>query len=161
MGYWQDDTDADDKKELQKREYKEDILVVWFDAWRYENEKYLTIVPLIRSIKIAIDNKIYEDSKEKGRVNNSLRELGKGFTKVLDGLAKSVSLNASSFEVGAELDGEKFTNIVGSEGSVTIDGEQVYYRKQHMTEQLEKCFKKFIDGRDRRRIVIFVDDLDH
>jgi predicted KAP-like P-loop ATPase len=32
---------------------RDDILVVWFDAWKYEKEKYLAVVPFIRSIRVA------------------------------------------------------------------------------------------------------------
>ena len=148
------------KNELQKPEYNDDILVVWFDAWRYENEKYLTIIPLIRTIKIAIDNKIYHDSKKGGGISSGLKQLGIGVTKVLDGLAKSVNLNANSFGVGASFDVEKLMDILNSEGSVQIGTEKVFYRKQHITDYLEAYVKQFLDEKNTRRIVIFVDDLD-
>jgi predicted KAP-like P-loop ATPase len=45
------------QKRLQEAN-SSDILVVWFDAWKYEKEKYLAIVPFIRSIELKVGNKI-------------------------------------------------------------------------------------------------------
>jgi uncharacterized protein YjbI with pentapeptide repeats len=148
------------KEELEKPENSDDILVIWFDAWRYENEKYLTVIPLIRTIKVAIDNKIYNESKNGRNISAGLKQLRKGVTKVLDGLAKSANLNANAFGAGASLDVEKLTDILGSEGSVQIDNEKVYYRKQHITDHLKEYVEQFRREKNARRIVIFVDDLD-
>jgi uncharacterized protein YjbI with pentapeptide repeats len=140
--------------------YKDDILTIWFDAWRYEYEKYLAIIPLVRTIKVRIDNKIFHDLQEKKPISAGFKKLKEGVTKTLDGLSKSVNLNASLSGVGANLDVDKLTDILGSEGSVTLDGKEVYYRKQHLTDYLEEYVKEFRDGVSTRRIIIFVDDLD-
>ena len=55
--------------ELQRPEHEDDTLVIWFDAWWYKNEKYMAIIPLIRTIKIAIDSKIFHDKKNTGRAD--------------------------------------------------------------------------------------------
>jgi len=36
--------------EANLKKEEEDILTVWFNAWKYENEKYLAVVPLLRTI---------------------------------------------------------------------------------------------------------------
>jgi hypothetical protein len=46
--------EEDDDTKLYKRE--KDILTVWFNAWKYENERYLAVVPFLRTIKITLDN---------------------------------------------------------------------------------------------------------
>jgi uncharacterized protein YjbI with pentapeptide repeats len=140
--------------------YKDDILTIWFDAWRYEYEKYLAIIPLVRTIKVRIDNKIFHDLQDKKPISAGLKKLKEGFTKTLDGLSKSVNLNASLSGVGASLDVDKLTDILGSEGSITLDGEKVYYRRQHITDYLAGYIKEFRDGVGARRIIIFIDDLD-
>ena len=38
-----------------------DILTVWFNAWKYEKETYLAVIPFLRTIKITLDND--KDSK--------------------------------------------------------------------------------------------------
>ena len=39
------------------------ILTVWFDAWRYEKEKYLAVIPFLRQIKIALENERAKNRK--------------------------------------------------------------------------------------------------
>jgi predicted KAP-like P-loop ATPase len=31
------------------------IVTVWFDAWRYEREEYLAVIPFLRTVKLSID----------------------------------------------------------------------------------------------------------
>src|SRR5215212_3795553 len=40
------------EKELIKDIDKDEILTVWFDAWRYEKEKYLAVIPFLRQVRI-------------------------------------------------------------------------------------------------------------
>lgn len=42
----------------------DDILVVWFDAWKYEKEKYLAVIPFIRTIKIELEYKLLQLEKK-------------------------------------------------------------------------------------------------
>jgi predicted KAP-like P-loop ATPase len=44
---------------------RNDILLVWFDAWKYEKEKYLAIVPFIRTIELTVENKVAELEKKR------------------------------------------------------------------------------------------------
>src|SRR5688572_17008868 len=44
--------------EKQLEEDSEKILTVWFDAWRYEREKYLAIIPFLRQVRIALENEV-------------------------------------------------------------------------------------------------------
>ena len=47
-----------DGSELNVYKREKDILTVWFNAWKYENEKYLAVVPFLRTIKITLDRGI-------------------------------------------------------------------------------------------------------
>ena len=49
------------EKELDKDNEK--ILTVWFDAWRYEREKYLAVIPFLRQIRIALENERAKNKK--------------------------------------------------------------------------------------------------
>ena len=53
MGNREDYFDEDDKKELENNN---EILPVWFNACRYEREKYLVAIPFIREIRITLEN---------------------------------------------------------------------------------------------------------
>jgi predicted KAP-like P-loop ATPase len=48
------------KGELEKDKDKDKILTVWFDAWRYEKEKYLAVIPFLRQIRIALEKGLKE-----------------------------------------------------------------------------------------------------
>jgi tetratricopeptide (TPR) repeat protein len=46
------------KEELDKREKifkNQEIVTVWFDAWKYEREQYLAVIPFLRLIKSELD----------------------------------------------------------------------------------------------------------
>jgi predicted KAP-like P-loop ATPase len=40
------------EQEFDNEHDKEKILTVWFDAWRYEKEKYLAVIPFLRQVRI-------------------------------------------------------------------------------------------------------------
>jgi predicted KAP-like P-loop ATPase len=40
------------EQEFDNEHDKEKILTVWFDAWSYEKEKYLAVIPFLRQVKI-------------------------------------------------------------------------------------------------------------
>ena len=40
------------EQEFDSEHDKEKILTVWFYAWRYEKEKYLAVIPLLRQVRI-------------------------------------------------------------------------------------------------------------
>jgi hypothetical protein len=31
------------------------IITVWFDAWKYEREEFLAVIPFLRTVKLALD----------------------------------------------------------------------------------------------------------
>jgi hypothetical protein len=137
---------------------KDKILTVWFDAWRYEREKYLAVIPFLRQIRIALDNDLAENKKTpKWRV---LRKgLNKTFTAFLESTDVSVSLQNSPVSTTTNL--EKFANSLRSKGSTWYGGEHVQFH-EHATDFLRDALdvlEKQTDGRDSR-IVVFVDDLD-
>jgi hypothetical protein len=53
---------------------------MWFNAWKYEREESQSIIPLIRTIEIELQNKILklkENNDTKGNIDsNILRFLG-------------------------------------------------------------------------------------
>jgi len=48
------------------------VLVVWFDAWKYENEEYLAVVPLLRTFKVALENSTISKAERWNKVRNGL-----------------------------------------------------------------------------------------
>ena len=51
--------------QLTKENEKENpIVLVWFNAWRYEREEHFTIIPLLKTVEFAIPEKKYENLKK-------------------------------------------------------------------------------------------------
>ena len=90
-------------------------MIVWFDTWKYENEKYLAAIPFIRTIQIEVENKVIKllkESRDDGIVDR-WNELRKRFLKALNGFIESSNLNlamAGYGSVGVDL--AKFRDIL-------------------------------------------------
>ena len=56
-----------------KQQDKDRILTVWFDAWRYEREKNLAVIPFLRQVRIALEKDL--DKKKDGKSFNLMNVL--------------------------------------------------------------------------------------
>jgi len=143
--------EGDDSK-LYKRE--KDILTVWFNAWKYENEKYLAVLPFLRTIKITLDNdKCSKSGKRWDNIRDALENTFRAFTE-----STNLSLGLGNYG-STQIDLSKFTNILRADGSAKVNGESVYYHK-HVTDYLEDSLSKLREKNSNHRIVVFIDDLD-
>jgi KAP family P-loop domain len=122
------------------------------NAWKYENEKYLAVVPFLRTIKITLDND--KDSKT-GRWDNVRQALENTFRAFIDSTSISLGMGSGSTQVNLS----KFADVLKADGSAKVSGESVYYHK-HVTDYLEDSLSKLRERNRNRRIVVFIDDLD-
>jgi len=126
------------------------ILLVWFDAWRHENDKYLGFIPLIKIIKVTLEN-----SENKSKWSRVLT----GVNHTFESFAKATNFNLGIDKFGnIETDLSKFIEIYRTEGSVQKDGETIYFHK-HFTDFLRDTMAEARMVTDFR-IIIFIDDLD-
>jgi hypothetical protein len=139
------------------------ILTVWFDAWRYEREKNLAVIPLLRQIRIALENDLTKNRKT-SRWNTLRRGLDKTFTAFLESTQLSVSVPGSPVQPTINL--ETAVNSLQSKGSTYIDDERILLH-EHATDHLKHALELLKNpesgsGVAKRgtRIVVFVDDLD-
>jgi hypothetical protein len=151
-----------------------DILIVWFDPWKYENEKYLAAIPFIRTIQIEVENKLIELLKEKRPRDRGIsfknaerwNEMRKGLLKALNAFIESTNLNLAMGNYGSvAIDLAKFRDILKSDGqAIQIYNESIYYHHRHIADYLVYALSKFreskINGNRDPRIVVFIDDLD-
>jgi hypothetical protein len=72
------------KRELDKDSDK--ILTVWFDAWRYEREKNLAVIPFLRQIRISLDNDLAK--KGNGKAPN-WKKVRRGVDRTLTAFIES------------------------------------------------------------------------
>ncbi len=166
------------KKEIDKR-YSDELenrwaQTIWFDAWRYENEEYSAMIPLIRTIILNI-----KDAKEKSTDNKKkkiLTDLEEKFLKIFVAIARNTNLNLeygnSGAKVGADLDIGTIMNDYKYE-TAWKDQKRIYFHKHiadHLNEELQKIRNpkkaQQTDGGGGNappidfRLIIFVDDLD-
>ena len=151
----------------------DDLLVVWFDAWKYEKEKHLAVLPFIRTIEIELENRLVQQLKG---VNNSGSKLNterwnivrKQFERTFNAFVESTSLNlglVAGASVSSGINLARFRDVLKSDGHpIRIDNEAIFYHHKHITQYLEDGLRKLRDpdhgGNDNYRIVIFIDDLD-
>ncbi|HYA82013.1 MAG TPA: P-loop NTPase fold protein [Candidatus Bathyarchaeia archaeon] len=127
------------------------IVTVWFDAWRYEREQNVAVIPFLRTIKLTIDAS--EKSKE-GKwqgVKNGIKRSAAAFltsTKITYGIKDVVSAETDLGNVADSLKGD---------GTVGDDRGNIYY---YVTQFIEKALKDLREDDTNYRIVVFIDDLD-
>lgn len=131
----------------------DEMLPVWFNAWRYEREEHL-VVPLLDNLRESL----LEWSKEERRTADARDYAVKAAT--LFGRA------ARALLAGVTLKGQ----LVGVEASVDV-GEVIEAARAPASEVAVASFyhaafrdmveatKEFVQG-DSRRVVVFIDDLD-
>jgi predicted KAP-like P-loop ATPase len=139
----------------KKNDDNESIIPVWFNAWKYEREHHFAIIPLLKTIELALPNEKYKNLRD------SLREAG------LFGLR--VSKNFISSMIGSYL-GTVTGDIVkkgitdftekilpGLKEIDEIEKRTIYFEGQ---SKIENEIKNIRMKDPSLRIVVFVDDLD-
>jgi hypothetical protein len=130
-----------------------DTLVVWFDAWKYEKEKHLAIVPLIRTIKIALENSANSKSERWNKVKQGLAQMFIAFIN-----STNVNLGLGTYG-STQINLAKFMDTLRTDGSIIVDGERIYYHT-HVTDYLANALSTLRVENPNSRIVAFIDDLD-
>jgi hypothetical protein len=144
---------------LQELEKNSKILPVWFDAWRYEREDDLAVIPFLRTVSIALDNFLnkLEDQNEKSRWSR----LGSGLNRTFQAFINSskISFGVPGVQVETNLESVKNSLKLKAGEEIGKHVDTIYY---HSTGFLEHALDNIRVGEngDRYRIVVFVDDLD-
>jgi hypothetical protein len=104
-------------------EQQNKILTVWFDAWRYEREKRLAVIPFLRLIKIALENDLARNTKtQKWEV---LREgLKRTFAAFVESTQVSVAVQGSLYQLPQTL---KISSVHSNRQAPSISMMNVYH----------------------------------
>lgn len=127
---------------------KEDILTVWFNAWRYEKEEH-PIVPLIATIV----KRLKESSGFMEKMSESRKLLVKALTAIacsftVKGTAKAPLVGG----IEMEMDVSKFIDKMDTEREDHVLSSSLYF------DAFDKLSK--ISDESKSKIVIIIDDLD-
>jgi uncharacterized protein YjbI with pentapeptide repeats/energy-coupling factor transporter ATP-binding protein EcfA2 len=145
--------------------YKNDTITVWFDAWRYENEEFSALVPLVRTLILHLEKYIHELEVEKNPKKAAMKNLTSKFKK----MGEEIMLNSKAI-VGADYAGTKasietdFGKAVEnyrSKGSFFKNERKIYFHthiSDHLKDELKNIRMK--KETENLKVVIFIDDLD-
>lgn len=137
------------KNDLElKDQGKHDIITVWFNAWKYENEE-MPIIPLIATIVNEVENS--KNFKEK--LKDRSKTLLKGLKAVVYGLSLKTKINIPTI---AEIEGSFTTKEVferwDQEHANPILDKSIYYDAFKLLSNIKLL--------TNTRIIVFIDDLD-
>ena len=124
--------------------YKDNIVTVWFEAWRYQYEP-VPVVALLHEMRVQMD---WQTKLDRG-IDKALSTTVRGALLSLEDLTKKVGFQMSKFEK-ASGDWER-RNLAESLPSHTI------------RDHIEKAIDQLLRPKDKmpeRRLVVLVDDLD-
>jgi Cdc6-like AAA superfamily ATPase len=140
-------------KELSKNKK---ILPVWFDAWRYEKEDNLAVIPFLRTVSIALDN--FLNKLEPKEEKSKWERLRSGVSLTFSAFIKSTKVKVGIAEIELEKMKESLTPPIPGY-NIGKEIEPIYY---HSTDFLEHALDEMRVGEDGKkyRLVVFVDDLD-
>jgi hypothetical protein len=137
----------EDKETHQLHIKQNDILTVWFNAWRYEREEQFALIPLMKTIAYAMGaHPIYKDVKP--IIIRGLEILSKD---ILRNLATRYIMTENGFE---EFEKKLLPKL---ESLPEIDKDTIYFDGiKKVQDEVQKIFQQY----PASRIVVFIDDLD-
>jgi hypothetical protein len=138
--------------EIKARLPSENLVIVDFNAWRFEREPQL-LVPLLDTLRFALISWAeYQERAQKKKARACAARVGTVVRALATGLSAQVGLPGAatvSYNVAAGLDA--LSRPVKAESPQSL-----YFAA---FKELENAFREFEDG-GINRIVVFVDDLD-
>ena len=153
------------------------ILTIWFDAWKYENEEFSALVPFVRTIILHLEEYVtkFDQNVQKIAITNLIKNFKKMGASIIRNSKPTIGFENFGARVSVETDINKVLGEYKSEGSFTLGQHEIRFYK-HISEKIEDELKKIrnSDGsREKKieknveleetrkfRLVIFIDDLD-
>ena len=148
-------------------EHKNDIITIWFDAWRYEYEEFSALVPLVRTIILHLEDYVQKLEFEKNPKTVVIKNLANKFKKVCESIIMNSKTNVGLESFGAkasvETDVGKTIEHYKSEGLFHKNQSRIYFHK-HISEFVSDELKDIrVEKQESKnfKIVIFVDCYRH
>jgi predicted KAP-like P-loop ATPase len=120
---------------------KSEVLNIWFNAWRYERERNLAIVPMLKAIINAI--------KENSRFYSLKKILNAAAASLMKACCVTVldKVGLPGDKIEQEIESSLLDSMKGTTYSNALD-------------DIETALKKLREKNERLRIVVFIDDMD-
>ena len=134
---------------------RDDIVTVWFTAWRYEKEPHL-IVPLLDVLREELERRAVADPTVTEPAESAAGRAAKAVARAGRAFLAGVTLSTTTPGVKASWDPSKTIEALQS-GKVKASDPLSFYHAAFV--MLRQAISDFSD-RGARRIVVFVDDLD-
>ncbi|MDO8589325.1 MAG: P-loop NTPase fold protein [Armatimonadota bacterium] len=135
---------------LIEKEYKDDAVTVWFNAWQFEREEH-PLFPLIGAIADEV-----ERSSTKSKAKAGLQKVGSSLRALTRGMKFSGEMGVPLLaKFGVEFDADKALQaeeLIGKQ-SDPLQAEMMYHSAFRTLEKVSR------EG-DGFKIVVFIDDLD-
>jgi predicted KAP-like P-loop ATPase len=141
-----------------------DIVTIWFDAWRYENEEFSALVPLVRTIILSLEKYVQKlESKQYPR-KAAIKKLVKKFKKVGKAILDNSKVSAEAAYSGAkasfETDIGKVIDDIKSRGFFFKTSKDKIPLHIHISDHVKEELQHVRDETKNFKMVIFIDDLD-
>jgi KAP family P-loop domain len=135
---------------------KDRAIPVQFTAWRYEREEHL-IVPLLDTVREALLDWAERPGADEKLARQTASTVGRVMKSIVAGMSLKAGLPAAvefSFDANKALEAHRWMREAEREARVPRSFYHASFRA------LEEAFEEFVGENGKRRIVVFVDDLD-
>ncbi len=130
------------------------ILPVWFDAWRYEREEYLAVIPFLRTMRLKLEQFTMSNPTEIHKWKGVKKGIERTITAFLNATKLTIGVQGV---ISAEINFAEVLKSFTGDGSIGNDFNTIYYDAKAF---LEHALDDLREEDSSFRIVVFIDDLD-
>lgn len=149
------------KKQLEDDTNNENIITVWFDAWKYENENQFALIPLLKTINYSIKD---EKDEKKKKLKDSLREAAIFTLDLSSGVVSSIIGHYAGKEAG-DLSKEGLEKVADKlipelrklRELSDLDSNGIFYNG---IKRIQDAIDEIRENNPQFKLVVFIDDLD-
>ena len=147
------------RKELEKD--KENTITIWFDAWKYENEKQFALIPLLKTINYSIKD---EKDQKKKNLKEALGEAAIFTLGISNEILSAIVTNYAGKELGGlfkksldDVASKLIPQLRNLKKLSEADRNSIFYLGLDNIQEALNAIRK---DTPNFRLVIFIDDLD-
>lgn len=140
---------------IQKELDADQVISIWFSAWRYEREEHL-IIPLLDTVQHGLEHWASKHSKLRKTAKKAAADIRDIITTLLAGISIKVGVPGAELGYQADQSLSKWKSV--DENNAQSETSQSLYHRS--LQSFSEIVRSLISEDQARRIVVFVDDLD-